>query len=264
VSDYYGIGPMRTSAPRGTFVPSAIFFGLVAVFIAAGALAWLDRGSAGFNVFLFVVFGWLITLCLHEYAHALVAYHAGDYGVVRRGYLQLNPLKYANPVFSIVLPLVFIIIGGIALPGGAVMIDHGQLRSKAWDSFVSLAGPAVNAVFAAVLISPFVIGVDIFAHPVFWSAVAVLAFFQVMAAIFNLIPVPGLDGGNAIYPWLTRDGQRGFNAVRPYGFVLAFLLLWQPTINRTFFGWLYSFLSDLGVPLSVLANGLDLFRFWRQ
>ena len=85
-------------------------------------------------MFLFVVFGWLLSLCLHEYAHALVGYRGGDYGVIHRGYLQLNPLKYTNAVLSIVLPIVFIIFGGIALPGGAVLIDHHRLRSKRWDT----------------------------------------------------------------------------------------------------------------------------------
>ena len=49
--------------------------------------------------------GWLVSLCLHEYAHALVAYRAGDLGVAERGYLTLNPLKYTHPLLSIVLPV---------------------------------------------------------------------------------------------------------------------------------------------------------------
>ena len=60
---------------------------------------------------LFVVAGWLVSLSLHEYAHALVAYRAGDRGVAERGYLTLNPLKYTHPVLSIVLPVVFLLLG---------------------------------------------------------------------------------------------------------------------------------------------------------
>jgi Zn-dependent protease len=250
----------RVRAPRGSFVPSPVFAGIVAIFVIAGLLAWLRRGNDGFNVFVFVVFGWLLSLCLHEYAHALVAYRGGDYGVINRGYLHLNPFKYVNAVISIVLPIIFIIFGGIALPGGAVLIEHHRLRSKAWDSLVSLAGPAVNVLFAAILITPFAVGANVFAHPVFWSAVAYLAFFQTTAAILNLLPIPGLDGGNAAYPWLSMDWRRGFDAVRPYGFLLAFALIYLGR-NRIF-GWLYDLLSGLGLDTRFIALGDELFRFW--
>jgi len=250
----------RVRAPRGSFVPSPVFLAIVAVFVATGALAWYDKGSRGFNVFLFVVFGWLLSLCLHEYAHAVVAYRGGDYGVINRGYLHLNPIKYTNPVFSIALPLVFIILGGIALPGGAVLIEHHRLRNKRWDTAVSLAGPAVNVIFAAALLIPFSVGVDLGAHPVFWAAVGYLAFFQVMAAIFNLFPVPGLDGGNAVYPWLSAEWRRGFDAVRPYGFLLAFAIIY--VARRPLFDGLYALLGHLGLSEIVIFVGQNLFRFW--
>ncbi len=252
----------RVRAPRGTFVPSPIFLAILAVFVVTGALAWLEKGSSGFNVFLFVVFGWLLSLCLHEYAHALVAYRGGDYGVVHRGYLQLNPLKYASPLLSIVLPVVFIIFGGIALPGGAVLIDHHRLRNKRWDTAVSLAGPAINLIFTIALLIPFAIGVDIASHTVFWAAIGYLAFFQAMAAIFNLIPIPGLDGGNALYPWLNAEWRRGFDAVRPYGFLLAFALIYLLSSRGSLFGWLYGVLGHFGLDRFTLFVGQELFRFW--
>jgi Zn-dependent protease len=180
--------------------------------------------------------------------------------VIHRGYLKLDPIKYTNPVFSIVLPIVFIIFGGIALPGGAVLIDHHRLRSKRWDTAVSLAGPAVNVIFAAILIAPFTAGVDFLAHPVFWSGVAYLAFFQVMAAILNLLPIPGLDGGNAVYPWLSLDWRRGFDAVRPYGFLLAFALIYLA--RGRIFDWLFDLLNSLGLDPGFVFIGETLFRFW--
>ncbi len=84
-----------------------------------------------FDVFLFVMAGWLVSLCLHEYAHALVAATwAATTSVADRGYLTLNPLKYTHPVLSIVLPVVFLLLGGIGLPGGAVWIDHRHIRGR--------------------------------------------------------------------------------------------------------------------------------------
>jgi len=253
----------RTRAPRGTFVPSPVFFGIVAVWVAAGALAWMDVGNATFNTFVFVVDGWLLTLCLHEYAHAVAAYFGGDYGVIHRGYLKLNPIKYMHPVLSIVLPVVFLIIGGIPLPGGAVMIDHHELKSKKWDTMVSLAGPAMNFVFALIMAVPFLVGVDFLAHPVFWSALAALIWIEVLAAIFNLIPVPGLDGGNALYPWLSHDWRRGFDAVRPYAVLVVFLLLWQTRIARPFYDFVFWLLEKLNVPDLLVSIGLTQLLFWK-
>lgn len=255
-------GDLVIGVPRDAFRPSPVFLGIVAVFIAAAVLAWQRIGNDGLNVFLFVVAGWLVSLCVHEYAHAIVAFRAGDVGVAHRGYLRLNPLKYANPVLSIALPLLFIILGGIALPGGAVMIDHSHVRNRRMDSLISLAGPAMNLVFAIVLTLPFFLGVDTYPHPVFWSAVAYLAFFQVMAAVLNLLPIPGLDGGNAVFPWLRPDWQRGFNAVRPYGFVLLFLILWQTSIGYRIIQGLLDGLVAIGMPGDIFNLGSTLFRFW--
>lgn len=255
-------GDLVIGVPRDAFRPSAVFLGILAVFLAAGVLAWQEIGNNGVDVFLFVVAGWLVSLCVHEYAHAIVAYRAGDIGVAHRGYLRLNPLKYANPVLSIALPLLFIILGGIALPGGAVMIDHSHVRSRRMDSLISLAGPAVNLVFAVALMLPFAAGVNAFAHPVFWAAVAYLAFFQTMAAVLNLLPIPGLDGGNAVFPWLSNDWKRGFNAVRPYGFILLFLILWQTSLGYRIVQGLLNGLLALGMPGTIFNLGSDLFRFW--
>ena len=118
-------GP-RAGLPREAFRPSPIFLGLVALF--ASPVDGLDRASAtsSFDVFLFVAAGWIVSLCLHEYAHALVAYKGGDHDVAHRGYLTLNPMKYTHPLLSFVLPVVFLLLGGIGLPGGAVWVDHAR------------------------------------------------------------------------------------------------------------------------------------------
>ncbi|BBD63966.1 peptidase, M50 family protein [Nostoc commune NIES-4072] len=67
-------------------------------------------------VAVFICLGWILSLCLHEFGHALIAYWGGDTSVKDKGYLTLNPLKYTEPSLSLVLPLFFLLIGSIALP----------------------------------------------------------------------------------------------------------------------------------------------------
>jgi Zn-dependent protease len=270
--------PVAVNTPKNAFVPSPIFVGIVALTGVSGWMAWSGFGNVRFDVFLFIICGWLLSLCLHEYAHAVVAYFSGDRGVAERGYLRLNPLKYTSPVLSIVLPIVAVILGGIGLPGGAVWVDHAYIRSKAKESLISLAGPATNVVFALVLAVPFLFGAgeDVAAfrdggtgevvlsgaHADFWVAVAALAFLQVTASLLNFLPVPGLDGGNIIQPWLNAQYQRAYRLFAPYGFILLFALLWQPRINGWFFGVVGWLAGLIGIPGPIAEFGLSWMRFW--
>jgi Zn-dependent protease len=228
-------------------------------------------------VFLFIITGWLVSLCLHEYAHAVAGFFSGDKSVADRGYLRLNPLKYTSPLLSIVLPVVVVILGGIGLPGGAVWIDHRHIRSKVKDSLISAAGPLTNVVLAVVLAGPFLVGIGpklVVAggqtytftgeqnHLEFWAALAALAFLQVTASVLNFLPIPGLDGGGIIAPWMSPSYQRAWNLFAPYGFILLFLALWQTRLNGVFFGIVYWISERLGIAEVLIQYGLSLMRFW--
>jgi Zn-dependent protease len=271
---------VSVGVPRNAFVPSPVFVGVLALVGVSGWMTWTGFGNVRVDVFLLVISGWLVSLCLHEYAHAVVAYFSGDHGVAERGYLRLNPLKYTHPLLSIGLPIIAVILGGIGLPGGAVWVDHQHIRSKVRQSLVSLAGPATNILFALVLAIPFMVGLaDVpelrtdalgqttlvaaqGSHLEFWSALALLAFLQVTASILNLLPVPGLDGGNLIFPWLNDQWKRAFNLMAPYGFILLFAALWQPSINRYFFTAVYWVSEGIGIPRLLSEIGFELMRFW--
>jgi len=265
----YGLS-QRT--PRSAFLPSPVFIGIVALTAVSGWMTWTGFGNVRVDVFLLVVCGWLLSLCLHEYAHALVAYFSGDRGVAERGYLRLNPLKYTHPLLSIVLPIIAVVLGGIGLPGGAVWVDHAHIGSKVKHSLISAAGPLTNVVFVLLLSIPFFTGlapgvengvlVGSADHIEFWAALALLAILQITASLLNFMPVPGLDGGNILLPWLSPPYQRTYSLFAPYGFILLFLLLWQSEVNRWFFTVVY-WLGDLvGVPAALSAAGFQLMRFW--
>jgi Zn-dependent protease len=266
--------PVSVDRPRNAFVPSPVFVGIVALTAVSGAMAWTGFGNVRVDVLLFVICGWLLSLCLHEYAHAVVAYFSGDRGVAERGYLRLNPLKYTSPLLSIVLPIIAVVLGGIGLPGGAVWVDHAHIRSKARESLTSLAGPATNVIFALLLAVPFWLGgakdIGFFngqlygAHANFWVALAALAFLQVMASVLNFLPVPGLDGGNIIRPWLNAQYQRAYGLFAPYGFILLFVLLWQSRINVWFFHLVEWLAALIGIPDALGEFGLYWMRFWTE
>ena len=92
---------------------ASIFLAIVAITAAGGALAWQagandDEPLAYVGVFTFVIAGWVVSLCLHEFAHAFTAWRFGDHDVAVRGYLTLNPFKYTHPLLSLVFPVLFI------------------------------------------------------------------------------------------------------------------------------------------------------------
>jgi Zn-dependent protease len=259
--------PVSTRRPSNAFVPSPIFLGIIVIFAGSAWMAWTGFGKVGVDVFLFVVAGWLVSLCLHEYGHAVAAYFSGDRSVADKGYLRLNPLKYTNVLFSIVIPIVFVILGGIGLPGGAVWIDHRHINSRVKDSLISATGPLANIVLALIASAPFLFhdfSLTSFGDPhyEFWAALALLAFLQVTAAILNLLPIPGLDGGGIVYPWLSREYQRAWNLFAPYGMILLFVVLWQSRANEYFFRFVYFFTDRLGLDHGLIASGFSLMRFW--
>lgn len=255
-------GDVAAGVPRAAFRPSGVFLCIVALFAASGWMTWSGWGAVRFDIFLFVISGWLVSLCLHEYAHALCGYFFGDASVAARGYLTLNPLKYTHPVLSLLLPIFYLVIGGIGLPGGAVWIDHRHIVGRWRDTAISLAGPGVNVLFTLILVSPFALGVDTTSHLEFWAGLAFLAFLQLTASILNLIPIPGVDGGNAVRPWLPYEWKRGFDFVAPWGLFLFIALLFNPTLNRIFFDFVDNVGKAIGLPVYLYVTGWDLFRFW--
>jgi len=145
--------------------------------------------------FAIVLIGWIFSLCLHEFFHALVAYYGGDTTVKEKGYLTFNPLKYTHPLYSIILPLLFLVMGGIGLPGGAVYIETWRLRSRTWRSLVALAGPMANLLMGILLgivlrFVPYDPGNNNSPVP----GIAFLALLQFSALVLNLIPLPPFDG----------------------------------------------------------------------
>ncbi len=218
-----------------------------------------------------VVVGWIFSLCLHEFSHALVAYLGGDYTVKDKGYLTFNPLKYTHPMLSIVMPLLFLAMGGIGLPGGAVYIERQRLgvnpiigknlSFRAWNSLVSAAGPFSNIVFTIVLLIPFKLGIYNYTDPI-WSAVAFLAELQIISIVLNLLPIPPLDGFGIIEPFLDTRTQMQLRQFGGFSFLLLILILWTP-LGHPFWQMIEHISVSVGIPQYLVSKGYWDFMFWR-
>ena len=213
--------------------------------------------------FLVVIVGWIFSLCLHEFSHAVVAYYGGDTSVREKGYLTFNPLKYTHPVYSILLPMIFLLLGGIGLPGGAVYIETWRLRSKRWESAVSLAGPVSNLVLAVLL--SIVLRFAPSPASGIWPGLAFLALLQVMAAVLNLIPVPPFDGYRVLAPFLAPQVRARIDQAGSLIMLLVFFVLWYvPFVSGVLWsvvGWVS---VQLHIPLQLAMLGLSQFQFWRK
>jgi Zn-dependent protease len=211
--------------------------------------------------FTIVFLGWIFSLCLHEFSHALVAYYGGDHTVREKGYLTFNPLKYTHPVFSIVLPLLFLFMGGIGLPGGAVYIERWRIRNRYWLSAMSLAGPFSNLIFAIIL--GLILRFSNVTESGIWPGVSFLLVLQVSAVLFNLIPLPPFDGYNAIEPFLHPVIRAQVDRFRDMAIWIVLLAFWFiPVIGSFFWGTVFIFSTVLGVDWEVAVDGLRRFRFW--
>lgn len=238
------------------------FLVLVMVTVGGGVLTTMGTPVLlTTGVVLLVLGGWAVSLCLHEFGHAFVAYRSGDRSVREKGYLTLDIRRYTDPVLSFGLPVVFLLLGGIPLPGGAVWIDHGAIRSRGARSLVSLAGPATNLVLGAVL----TVAVAAVPMPLGLAVgLSCLALIQVLAFVLNILPVPGLDGFGVLEPYLSPSARRLGAQVRPWApLVLFFLIIGVPGVAAVFFDLSYTVFDAVGGNGRYAAAGYGELLFWR-
>jgi Zn-dependent protease len=176
----------------------------------------------------------LFSLTVHESAHAWTADRLGDPTARMLGRVSLNPLVHADPIGTVVFPLLAM-FSGIPLIGWAkpVPVISRNLRHPRRDfMLVAAAGPASNlaiAVAAALLLSVFPISPVRIGEPNVSVPLATIlsnaVLLNVLLAVFNMIPVPPLDGGNVLAGLLPSSLAVTFNRLRPYGFVLLYALM---------------------------------------
>jgi Zn-dependent protease len=180
-----------------------------------------------------------------------------------KGYLSFNPARYTNPIDSLVWPLVFLLIGGLALPGGAVYVNRAALRSRGWDCAVSLAGPASNLFLFAFLMVPFWLHLVPSQPLVTWKAYAFVCELQVIAALFNLLPIPPLDGFGAISAFMDPVARARAYAMGNFTFILLLVVLSGTGVGREFWGLVETVVTAAGLPPELAEEGRGYLRLFR-
>ena len=253
------------SSTRSSAPVSSAFLLLIVVCLACAVWMLYRPDHARLLVFPFVLAGFLISLCLHEFGHALVAFYCGDTTVEEKGYLTLNPLRYTDLQYSILFPLLVMAIGGVGLPGGAVYINTRLLRRSVYGALVSAGGPLATAAVLALLM--LVINLTfkpVAPDPVLYAAVAYLAMLQVTVLVFNLLPCPGLDGWGIIEPFLPETVRHwGLRAAHIAPVLLVLALFFVPGLSRWFWDLVSTLSALIGLDWRVAWNGFGLFQFWR-
>jgi Zn-dependent protease len=201
----------------------------------------------------------LMSIVIHEVAHAWQARREGDFTAERLGRITLNPLRHIHPIGSVLLPLGLWFANSPVLFGWAkpVPVDPRNFRDlKAGDIRVSLAGIVSNLILAVLctLITAGLVAVNGGAVIEALQRMFLFGIFiNLVLAFFNLIPIPPLDGSHVLYQLLPPRAQEGYRRVSQYGFILILVLVFA----------LPGVLQLLLTPVNYLMGAANWFiRLW--
>jgi Zn-dependent protease len=191
------------------------------------------------------------SVILHEVSHGAAALFFGDDTAKRAGRLTLNPIKHIDPFGTIILPVLLVLsqVGVIAY-AKPVPVNVSRLRHPRNESvIVSLVGPAVNIVLAVVLgfafktlVSGMNPRIDAVNHvgPLWPQLLFAAGFVNVLLAVFNLIPLPPLDGSAVLERLLPRSLLPGYYRIRPFTmFIPLVLVVVRPSALNSLFHWAF-------------------------
>lgn len=191
-----------------------------------------------------------IAIVFHEVAHGYMALRLGDPTARTLGRLTLNPLVHIDPIGTILVPLISVLLTGMAFGWAKpVPINPRYFRNPFRGMlFVALAGPGANIVLALsatlvgrVLLTMVPRTLDIVTPSfgtnlliTFFTLLAYLVIFNLFFAVLNLIPIPPLDGSRALTYFLPTEGRRIMLSLERYGFIIVVVLLYLGLLNGLF------------------------------
>ncbi|MDA8369567.1 MAG: site-2 protease family protein [Nocardiopsaceae bacterium] len=262
-------GPAGSS--RLDLLPSPIFVLLLGLTGMAGWFSWTRAevdwtgdDSTVYLPFVFILCGWIVSLALHEYGHALLAYRFGDRALRGSGYLRLNPFRFRELFAGLLMPVAFLLLGGIGMPGPALYLDSSAVPNRAGRSLAALAGIVVSLVLAVAAATAVSILVPAGKFTDNWmlAGLMYLCYLNLTAALVNLLPIPGLDGFGVIAPYLPERFSRLARTGGLFGVIGVFAVLWLPMVNVAFAKLMLTVFGAVGMPQMDIGYGEVLLRFW--
>ena len=171
----------------------------------------------------------LVSVILHELAHGVVAYWLGDKTAKEAGRLTFNPIKHIDPFMSILVPVVLYMLKAPVFGGAKpVPVNYRNLKGKEWGmALVAIAGPLTNFLLAliAFLIGWFSGALTHNPTSTLYFIFAELVYINLGFMLFNLIPIPPLDGSRVLYA-IAPDFIRGIlSKMEVYGFIIVYALI---------------------------------------
>jgi Zn-dependent protease len=211
-----------------------------------------------FETILYVIPAILIAITIHEASHALAAYRLGDHTSKALGRLSLNPLVHLDPMGTIMI--VFTAINGFGIGWGKpVPVNPYRLRMgpKTGMAIVSAAGPASNIATAFLLVLPERMGLASYGYDTFGTLVYYLVAVSIGLAVFNLLPLPPLDGFKVALGVLPGAAGASLARLEQYGPGLLLLVLFADWFLNV--GILSTLLRPLRLVVQALVFGNGLF-----
>jgi Zn-dependent protease len=186
-------------------------------------------------------------MVIHEFSHGWMAYKLGDTTAKYSGRLTLNPLAHIDIFWTVLIPLIIFISTGFFIAAAKpVPINYWALKNPKRDIvLIGASGPVSNFIFAAVLsILLKIIPQTALINSVFTN----LIYINVMLGVFNLIPIPPLDGSRVLMGLLPDDLSRRYASIEPYGLIIVTFLFFTGVLFRVIMPAITSIMHLLRVP----------------
>jgi len=229
---------------------------IIIIAVVVGIFWLATAGTNGILTLLLIAPGVLIALTFHEFAHGYVAYKLGDETPKLQGRLNLNPIKHLDPIGTI-----FLVVAGIGW-GKPVQIDPRNFNSKysisKAEAIVAIAGPIMNFILAFVFLILYYIlarysllnSLSVSWQYIIFVVIQSVITINIGLGVFNLIPLPPLDGSKVLTHFLPYNARQWFYNNQQI-FIIVFLLIWltpiasnviSPLINSIYYGmsWIVS------------------------
>ncbi len=192
----------------------------------------------------------LFSAIVHEVSHGIVAEKLGDDTARDAGRITLNPIPHIDPFGSIMLPALLLLAGSPIIFGAAkpVPVNFNNLRNpRIGMALVSLAGPLSNILLAILFVIPLKLGlINAISGPILVKAI----FINIVLAVFNLIPIPPLDGSKIIASFLPENIMERLLSLERYGFIIVILFLYLGILDKILLPVIFLFARIFNLPLS--------------